>query len=195
MKIIGLTGSIGMGKTTTAAMFEKHGVPAIGADDIVHDLYDNEAVPLVEELFPGTSKNGEIDRQELSSRVIGNPEAFKKLEDLIHPLVRQKQDEFIENARENGCDLALLDIPLLFETGAEHRVDIIVVVTCDPDIQRSRVLAREHMTEEKFQNILKKQLPDDEKRKRADHIVDTSDSFTQTEAQVIAIIKALRHLD
>ena len=192
MKIIGLTGSIGMGKTTTAEMFKKHGVPTIDADQIVHKLYENEAVALIEEAFPGTTDGKTVDRKKLSTFVIGQPDSFKKLEAIIHPLVRQKQDEFIKSHREQGADMVLLDIPLLFETGAQSRVDIVVVVTCDPEIQKKRVLARENMNIDKFNAILKKQLPDAEKRKLADHIVDTSVSFEETEAQVIALLSNLR---
>lgn len=192
MKIIGLTGSIGMGKTTTAQMFKKHGVPAIDADEIVHDLYENEAVALIEDAFPGTTDANGVDRTKLSQAVIGQPENFAKLEAIIHPLVRQKQDEFIEFHRARGADLVLLDIPLLFETNAQSRVDIIVVVTCDAKIQKQRVLARKNMSEEKFAAILEKQLPDAEKRRLADHIVDTSESFEKTEAQVVALLEALR---
>lgn len=193
MKIIGLTGSIGMGKTTTANMFEQHGVPILGSDDIVHALYENEAVEPIEALFEGSTKDGKVDRIALSKHVIGNSDAFAKLEALIHPLVKLKQDEFIEIARKNGDDLVLLDIPLLFEIGAESRFDAIIVVTCDGDIQRDRVLARKNMTIEKFETILTKQMPDQEKRARADHIVDTSIGMQETDAQVMAIIKALRH--
>ncbi|MEP3198847.1 MAG: dephospho-CoA kinase [Lentilitoribacter sp.] len=192
MKIIGLTGSIGMGKTTTAEMFKKHGVPTIDADQIVHQLYENEAVALIEEAFPGTTDGKAVDREKLSASVIGQPDSFKKLEAIIHPLVRQKQDEFIKSHREQDADLVLLDIPLLFETGAQSRVDITVVVTCDPDIQKKRVLARKNMNIDKFNAILKKQLPDAEKRELADHIVDTSVSFEETEAQVIALLSNLR---
>lgn len=192
MKIIGLTGSIGMGKTSTAEMFKKHGVPTIDADQIVHQLYENEAVALIEEAFPGTTDGKTVDREKLSASVIGQPDSFKKLEAIIHPLVRQKQDEFIKSHREQGTDLVLLDIPLLFETSAQSRVDIVVVVTCDPEIQKKRVLARKNMNIDKFNAILKKQLPDTEKRKLADHIVDTSVSFAETEAQVIALLSNLR---
>jgi dephospho-CoA kinase len=192
MKIIGLTGSIGMGKSTTAKMFEKHGVPIIDADQIVHKLYENEAVILIEDAFAGTTNGKSVDRKKLSQAVIGQPERFKKLEAIIHPLVRQKQDEFTDLHRKQGADFVLLDIPLLFETGAQERVDLIVVVTCKAEIQKKRVLARENMSEDKFKAILKKQLPDAEKRKLADHIVDTSHSFEETEAQVIALLKNLR---
>lgn len=192
MKIIGLTGSIGMGKTTTAEMFKKHGVPTIDADQIVHQLYENEAVAHIEEAFPGTTDGKTVDREKLSASVIGQPDSFKELEAIIHPLVRHKQDEFIKSHREQGSDIVLLDIPLLFETGAQSRVDIVVVVTCDPEIQKKRVLARKNMNFDKFNAILKKQLPDAEKRKLADHIVDTSVSFAETEAQVIALLSNLR---
>lgn len=192
MKIIGLTGSIGMGKTTTAKMFEKHGVPIIGADDIVHALYENEAVSLIEQAFPGTTSDGTVDRSALSDAVVGHADHFKRLEAIIHPLVRQKQDEFIAHHQEKAAELVLLDIPLLFETGAQSRVDLVVVVTCSADIQRKRVLARPNMSEEKFELILKKQLPDLDKRNLADHIVDTSENLQKTEAQVVELIEQLK---
>lgn len=192
MKIIGLTGSIGMGKSTTAKMFEKHGVPIIDADKIVHKLYENEAVILIEGAFPGTTNGKRVDRKKLSEAVMGQPENFKKLEAIIHPLVRQKQDDFIKFHRKQGADFVLLDIPLLFETGAQERVDLIIVVTCEAQIQKKRVLARDNMSEDKFKAILKKQLPDAKKRKLADHIVDTSHGFEETEAQVMALLKNLR---
>tara|TARA_R110002126_G_scaffold13441_23_gene58380 strand:+ start:806 stop:1390 length:585 start_codon:yes stop_codon:yes gene_type:complete len=193
MIIIGLTGSIGMGKTTTAAMFEKHGVPTISADDIVHKLYENEAVSLIENLLPGTTKNGVVDRLALSAELMKDPSAFKKLNALIHPLVRQKQDEFISVHKSKNTELVLLDIPLLFETGAEARVDTIIVVSCDAAIQKKRVLARPNMSVEKFELIVSKQMPDAQKRALADHIVDTSHDLEHSEAQVVAIIELLRH--
>lgn len=193
MIIIGLTGSIGMGKTTTAAMFEKHGVPTISADDIVHKLYENEAVPLIERLLPGATKNGVVDRLALSAELMKDPSAFKKLNALIHPLVRQKQDEFISAHKSKEIQLVLLDIPLLFETSAEARVDTVIVVTCDAAIQKKRVLARPNMSVEKFELIVSKQMPDAQKRALADHIVDTSHDLEHSEAQVVAIIELLRH--
>lgn len=193
MIVIGLTGSIGMGKTTTAAMFEKHGVPTISADDIVHKLYENEAVPLIERLLPGTTKNGVVDRLALSTELMKDPSAFKKLNALIHPLVRQKQDEFISVHKSKNTELVLLDIPLLFETGAEARVDTVIVVSCDAAIQKKRVLARPNMSVEKFELIVSKQMPDAQKRALADHIVDTSHDLEHSEAQVVAIIELLRH--
>lgn len=193
MIIIGLTGSIGMGKTTTAAMFKKHGVPTISADDIVHQLYQNEAVPLIEHLLPGTTKKGVVDRSALSAELIKDPSAFQDLNALIHPLVRLKQDEFTNAHRSKQTPLVLLDIPLLFETGAETRVDTVIVVTCDADTQRKRVLDRPNMTVEKFELIISKQMPDSEKRALADHIVDTSQDLEHSEAQVVAIIDLLRH--
>ena len=193
MIIIGLTGSIGMGKTTTAAMFEKHGVPTISADDIVHKLYENEAVSLIENLLPGTTKNGVVDRLALSAELMKDPSAFKKLNALIHPLVRQKQDEFISVHKSKNTELVLLDIPLLFETGAEARVDTVIVVSCDAAIQKKRVLARPNMSVEKFELIVSKQMPDAQKRALADHIVDTSHDLEHSEAQVVAIIELLRH--
>lgn len=173
MIIIGLTGSIGMGKSTTASFFEQAGIPVTSADAIVHDLYRSEAVAPVEQAFPGVVSDGEIDRQKLSSRLMNDPAGFRKLEAIVHPLVRAREQAFVTAAGRNGHKACLLDIPLLYETGGEERVDKIVVVTCDPEIQKQRVLARPGMTEEKFAAILARQMPDAEKRARADYVIDT----------------------
>lgn len=193
MKIIGLTGSIGMGKSTVANMFAQENIPTIDADQIVHDLYENEAVAPIEARFPGTFKDGKIDRSALSKYVIGDPQAFLDLEAIIHPLVRQKQDEFISYHRSKHADMVLIDIPLLFETNAQDRFDVVIVVSCDEKTQRDRVLARDGMTQDKFQSILNKQMPDHKKRELADHIVDTSVSLAETKAQIIALLHKLRH--
>lgn len=192
MKLIGLTGSIGMGKTTIADMFAKHGVPTLDSDHIVHRLYRHEAVTQISENFPQAIENGQVNRQKLSELVIGKPQAFATLESIIHPLVRQKQDEFVNKQRELGVDITLLDIPLLFETNQQDRFDVIITVTCDGNIQRARVLARPNMSVEKFEQILKKQMPDAQKCAKSDHIVDTSGTMAQSESQVVALIKLLR---
>ncbi|KKX26630.1 dephospho-CoA kinase [Rhizobium sp. LC145] len=192
MIIIGLTGSIGMGKSTTAKMFAEAGIPVNDADAVVHDLYRGEAAGPVEHAFPGTVKEGVVDRQELSRRLAGDPAALRRLESIVHPLVRKREAEFLARHRALNSDMVLLDIPLLFEAGGEARVDVIVVVTCDPQIQRERVLARPSMTEEKLDMILSRQMPDAEKRKRADFLVDTGHGMEAARARVEEIIAALR---
>ncbi|WP_319497100.1 dephospho-CoA kinase [uncultured Cohaesibacter sp.] len=189
---IGLTGSIGMGKTTTGQMFVDRGCPLHDADAVVHRLYKGAAVPLIEAEFPGTTGPLGVDRAALSSRVIGNPEAMKRLETIIHPLVRQQEREFYEQARADGIEMVVLDIPLLFETGAEDRVDVVVVVSADADTQRQRVLARPGMTVAKFEAIKAKQMPDEEKRSRADYIVDTGRGLDAAVAQVDAILEDIK---
>lgn len=191
MIIIGLTGSIGMGKSTTSDMFRSLGVPVISADDIVHDLYRSEAAPLIEQAFPGTTLDGVVNRQILSEKLLETPGDFARLEAIIHPLVRARQQDFVEAARSRGEPMVLLDIPLLFETGATGRVDIIVVVTCAPEIQRERVMARPGMTAEKFDAILKKQTPDSEKRARADYVIDTGQGLEAARQQVADIVATL----
>jgi dephospho-CoA kinase len=192
MIVIGLTGSIGMGKSTTAKMFAEEGVPVNDADAVVHDLYRSDAVAPVGEAFPGTIKDGAIDRQELSRQLSASPEKFPVLEAIVHPLVRRREVDFLIRYRQAGTDLVLLDIPLLFEVKGEDRVDVIVVVTCDPQIQRDRVLARPGMTEEKLAMILSRQMPDAEKRKRADFLIDTGLGLEAAREQVRAIIASLR---
>ena len=189
---LGLTGSIGMGKTTTAGLFAEAGIAVNDADAVVHDLYRGEAAPLVESTFPGTVVDGTVDRQRLSKHLSANPADFKKLEAIIHPLVRQCETLFLQRQGQAGSDIVVLDIPLLFESAGTDRVDFIAVVSCDPQVQRRRVLARPGMTEEKFNLILSRQMPDAEKRARADFIVDTGSGIDEARRQVEAIIAALR---
>jgi len=189
---IGLTGSIGMGKSTTAQMFCDEGIPVYDADQTVHDLYAGEAAELVEAEFPGTLINGQVNRAELGKRVLASSENLKRLEAIIHPLVHAVEEQFIEDAKNSGADAVLLDIPLLFETGGENRVDVIVVVTAPDEIQRERVLSRPGMTEEKFQAILDRQVPNSDKIKRADYTVDTSAGIDSARDQVRNIIKNIR---
>lgn len=191
MIILGLTGSIGMGKSTTAAMFADLGIPVNDADAVVHDLYKGEAVPLIEAAFPGTTKDGVVDRGALSRALAENPGGFRTLEAIIHPLVRERETRFLEAHRAAGTPVVLLDIPLLFETGGEGRVDKVVVVTCDPSVQRQRVLARPGMTVEKFELILARQMPDDEKRAKADYIIDTGAGLDSARDQVAAMVATL----
>jgi len=191
MIILGLTGSIGMGKTTASNMFAEAGVPVYSADAAVHQLYSGRAAPLIEAAFPGTVANGIVDREKLSAEVIGKPDALKKLESIVHPLVREEEEAFLREAEAQGAAIALVDIPLLFETGGEKRVDRIVVVSAPADIQRVRVLARPGMTEEKLDAILARQTPDAEKRARADFVLDTSGSFDNLRQQITAVIQKL----
>ncbi len=191
MIIVGLTGSIGMGKSTTAKMFTEAGVPVHDADATVHRLYSGRAAPLIEEAFPGTTADGIVDREKLSAAVLGKPEELRKLEHIIHPLVREEELAFIESQRQARSPVVVLDIPLLFETGGDSRVDRIVVVSASPEIQRERVLARDGMTEEKFEAILSRQVPDAEKRERADFIVDSGAGMEPARKQVHAIIAQL----
>ena len=192
MKIIGLTGSIGMGKSTTAEFFREEGVAVNDADRVVHDLYSGEAVALIGAAFPGSISDGVVDRKELSRQLSGNPAKFEQLEAIIHPLVREREKAFLESARLAGAQLVVLDIPLLFETGGEGRVDAIVVVSCDPEIQRQRVLARPGMTVEKFEMILARQMPDAQKRARADFIIDTGQGMDAARIQVRNVIGTLK---
>jgi dephospho-CoA kinase len=190
MVVIGLTGSIGMGKSTTAQFFAEEGVPVYDADAAVHRLYAGKAVPLVEAAFPGVSTATGIDRNELAKRVVDDPAALKRLEGIVHPLVGREEKQFLADAERAGAPVAVLDIPLLFETGAERRVDAVVVVTAPEDMQRARTLGRPGMTEAKFQALLAKQVPDAEKRRRADFIVDTAHGFDFARQQVHAILQA-----
>jgi len=188
MIVLGLTGSIGMGKSTVGEFFAESGVPVYDADAAVHRLYAADAVPLIEVAFPGTVQDGVVDRTRLGAQVVGDPEALRRLEAIVHPLVRRAEQQFLAQAEAAGAPVAVLDIPLLFETGGEKRCDAVVVVSAPAEIQRSRVMARPGMTEEKFSGLLGKQMSDAEKRRRADFVVDTSQDFDSTRAQVRAIL-------
>lgn len=191
MIVLGLTGSVGMGKSATAKMFREEGVPVFDADAAVHRLYEGKAAPLIEAAFPGTTLNGRVDRERLSAKVVGDPDALKRIESIVHPLVREMRREFLAKAKASGAKVALLDIPLLFETESGAPVDKVVVVSAPAEVQKKRVLAREGMTEEKFQAILARQMPDAEKRRRADFIVDTSHGFDAARENVRAILRAI----
>lgn len=188
MLIIGLTGSIGMGKSTTSDTLRRHGIAVLDADQVVHELYDGAAVEEIESLFPGTSIDGKIDRQKLSAALSRDPQGFRKLEAVIHPLVREAQSQFLQRQYTNHAKLAVLEIPLLFETGGDNRVDVVIVVSASPESQRSRVLERPGMTEEKFNQLLARQTPDAEKRRRADFVVDTDVSPHESSAQIADIL-------
>nr|WP_316651004.1 dephospho-CoA kinase [uncultured Gellertiella sp.] len=192
MIILGLTGSIGMGKSTTTQMFREAGIPVNDADQVVHQLYAGEAVGPVGEAFPGAVQDGVVDRRELSRQLALNPAQFKLLEKIVHPLVRRKETEFVEEQRRAGAGLVVLDIPLLFETGGADRADRIVVVSCDAEQQRERVLARPGMTPEKFALILSRQMPDTDKRAKADFVIDTGKGLDFARQQVAAIIAEVK---
>lgn len=191
MFILGLTGSIGMGKSTTAKFFAEAGVPVHDADAAVHRLYENEAVPLIEAAFPGTTSGGQVDRERLAKRVLGDAAAIKRLEQIVHPLVAEVRERFLREAEASGAKVAVLDIPLLLETGGDARCDAVVVVSAPGDVQRTRAFERPGMTEEKFAAILAKQMPDAEKRARADFVVDTSQGYEAARTQVRDILARL----
>jgi dephospho-CoA kinase len=189
MIILGLTGSIGMGKSTTAKLFAEAGVPVYDADATVHRLYEGEAAPAIEAAFPGTTANGKVDRNRLSAQVVHDPAAIKRLEGIVHPMLGASRQKFLHDAEQSGAPVAVVDVPLLYETGGEKRVDAVVVVTTTPEIQRERILARENMTGEKLDSLLARQLPDAEKRKRADFVVDTSHGLDPVRARIRDILK------
>ncbi|MHC2623537.1 dephospho-CoA kinase [Bradyrhizobium huanghuaihaiense] len=188
MRILGLTGSIGMGKSTTAKLFAEAGVPVYDADAAVHQLYEGEAAPAIEAAFPGTTVNGKVDRTKLSARVVHDPAAIKQLEQIVHPMLGDSRKKFFADAEAAKAPVVVLDIPLLFETGGEKRVDAVVVVSTSPELQRERVLARGTMDEAKLDAIIAKQTPDAEKRKRADFVVDTSHGLEPVRAQIKHIL-------
>lgn len=192
MIVVGLTGSIGMGKSTTAGLFAAEGVPVNDADQVVHDLYRSDAVQPIREVFPDVVVDGIVDRQKLSANLAKNPANFKTLEAIVHPLVRLREKAFLVGQNAAGASVVVLDIPLLFETNASGRVDKIVVVSCPPEIQRERVLARPGMTLEKFELILSRQTPDAEKRARADYVIDTGRGIDKAREQVKTILQDLR---
>jgi dephospho-CoA kinase len=194
VRVIGLTGSIGMGKSTTAAMFRELGAPVHDADAAVHELYDvgGAAVAPVGAAFPGVVRDGRIDRQALSARVLDDPQALARLNAIVHPLVGAHRDRFLAEAERRGAELVVYDIPLLFETGGHESVDAIVVVTAPAETQRARVLARPGMTPERLDAILARQLPDAEKRARADYVIETGRGLDAARAQVAKVIEALR---
>src|ERR1700692_1963051 len=188
MIILGLTGSIGMGKSTTAKLFAEAGVPVYDADAAVHSLYEGEAVPVIEAAFPGTTVNGKVDRDRLSAQVVHDPAAIERLEGLVHPMLGASRQKFLHDAEQSGAPVAVVDVPLLYETGGEKRVDAVVVVTTTPEIQRERILARDNMTSEKLDAILARQLPDAEKRRRADFVVDTSHGLDPVRVRIQDIL-------
>ena len=188
MVVIGLTGSIGMGKSTTASLFRAAGVPVFDADGAVHALYAGDAAAAVEAAFPGVVQDGAVDRGLLRERVLGDPAALDRLEAIVHPLVRQQRQAFLDTARHAGAPVVVLDIPLLFETGGDPATDLVVVVSAPQDVQKARVLARPGMTEAAFSAILAKQVPDADKRRRADVVIDTGAGIAAAREQVEALL-------
>jgi dephospho-CoA kinase len=191
MIILGLTGSIGMGKSTTAKLFAEAGVPVYDADAAVHAIYAGEAAPAIEAAFPGTTAEGKVDRTKLSAKVLHDPAAIRQLEQIVHPMLGASRKKFLDDAERSGAPVVVMDIPLLYETGGEKRVDAVVVVTTTPESQRERILARGTMTSEALDVILARQLPDAEKRKRADFVVDTSHGLDPVRAAIRDILAGL----
>jgi dephospho-CoA kinase len=192
--LVGLTGSIGMGKTETAKLFARLGIPVHGADEVVHRLYDTggAAVDAISREFPGTVRDGRVDREALAANVAGDEPAFRRLEAIVHPLVREAELEFLDDAMNRGDDLVVLDIPLLFETGGEKRMDAVVVVSAPPSVQRERVLSRPGMTLEKLEAIHARQIPDVDKRRKADFVIETDKGLEHAFAAVQNIVAELR---
>ena len=189
--VLCLTGSLGMGKSTAAKFFAAEGVPVHDSDAVVHALYEGEAVAPIEAAFPGTTSNGKVDRGKLATIVVNDKAALARLEAIVHPLVGQARDKFLADAQASGAPVVLLDIPLLFEIGHERNCDAVVVVSAPAEIQRARAFERPGMTEEKFAALMAKQLPDAEKRRRADFIVDSSQGLDYARAQVRDILRAV----
>ena len=195
MIILGLTGSIGMGKSTTAKMFVDEGIPLHDSDETVHRLYAGEAAALIEAAFPGTIVDGVVDRKRLAATVLDDQQKLRRLGEIIHPLVRAEQEVFVAHYRKAGAPLVVLDIPLLFEVGATDRVDDILVVTAPPEVQKARVMSRPGMTEEKFAAILANQVPDREKRRNADFVIDTGTGMEAARVAVRKLIETLKARD
>jgi dephospho-CoA kinase len=195
MIVLGLTGSIGMGKSTAAGFFADAGVPIYDADAAVHRLYEGAAVPAIEAAFPGTTADGKVDRTRLAAQVLGDPAALKRLEAIVHPLVRRDEEAFLAKAVADDAKVVVLNIPLLFETGGDARCDAVVVVSAPPEIRRARIMSRPGMTDEKLASIVAKQMPDDEKRRRADFVVDTSKDLDSTRTQIHEILQRVAALE
>lgn len=189
--VLCLTGSMGMGKSTAARFFAEAGVPVHDSDAVVHALYEGEAVPLIEEAFPGSTAGGKVDRTRLGAMVLGDRAALSRLEAIVHPLVFASREKFLAAAESRGVPVVVLDVPLLFETGADRRCDAVVVVSAPADVQHRRAMERPGMTQEKFAAVLAEQMPDAEKRRRADFILDSSQDFDHTRAQIRDILQRI----
>jgi dephospho-CoA kinase len=192
MLLVGLTGSIGMGKTAIATRLRALGIPVCDADAEVHRLYEGAAVAPIEAAFPGTTADGRVDRQKLAAVLLADPHGFQRLEAIVHPLVQAAERDFLQRAAADGAEIVVLEIPLLFETGGDRRVDVVVVASAPPEVQRRRVLGRENMSDEKLEHVLVRQWSDEKKRAQADFVVDTSGTFAETHAQVDRIVQSLR---
>jgi dephospho-CoA kinase len=192
MLIVGLTGSIGMGKSTVAARFRALGIAVCDADDEVHKLYEGAAVAPIEAAFPGTTAGGKVDRQKLAKALLDRPDGFKRLEAIVHPLVLEAERQCLRAEAARGAAMAVLEIPLLLETGGEARVDVVIVCSAPTEKQRERVMRRPGMTPEKLEQLLSRQMPDAEKRARAHFVVDTGGTFADEDSQVDRIIESLK---
>jgi dephospho-CoA kinase len=192
MLVIGLTGGIGMGKSAAAERFAEHGIPVFNADLCVHLLYEGDAVASIESAFPGVAKDGRIDRKLLSEKIAGSPERLLRLERIVHPLVVAAELDFLRAAEKNGAPLAVLEIPLLFETGADSRVDVTVVMSAPHDVQRARVLSRPCMTADKLEHLLARQLPNAERVARADYVVDSGLSLADMRIEIDKLVESLK---
>lgn len=192
--VLCLTGSLGMGKSTAARFFAEEGVPVHDSDATVHALYEGEATPLIEQAFPGSTAGGKVDRTKLADMVLNDKAALARLEAIVHPMVTASRQKFLTEARRRSAKVVVLDVPLLFETGADHGCDAVVVVSAPSEIQRKRAFERPGMTDDKLAAILAKQMPDAEKRRRADFVVDSSQSFDHTRAQIGEILRKVATL-
>jgi dephospho-CoA kinase len=192
MLIVGLTGSLGMGKTTAAAHLRARGLPVFDADAEVHRLYATTAAPLIEAAFPGATRDGKVDREKLAALLVAEPSRFNKLEAIVHPLVRASERAFLNEEAAQGAEIVVLEVPLLFETGADHRVDATIVVSAPADVQRQRLISRDGFDEKKVERLLARQMPDAEKRLRADFVVDTGRGIEPMNAALDAIIAKLQ---
>jgi dephospho-CoA kinase len=193
MLVIGLTGGIGMGKSAAAQHFASRGIPVFSADDCVHRVYEGEAVAAIEAAFPGATRDGRVDRKLLAAQVTGHFERLRKLESIVHPMVVKAEVDFLRKQETKGARMAVLEIPLLFETGAEKRVDVTIVMSAPKEVQRERVLARPGMTAEKLEHLLARQLPDAERRARADFVINGGTSLKEMHADLDQLIESLQN--
>ncbi|HVZ04920.1 dephospho-CoA kinase [Hyphomicrobium sp.] len=192
MLIVGLTGSIGMGKSTAAARFREHGIAVFDADAEVHRLYAGPIAVEIEQVFPGVTEGGVVNRAKLSQQLLGNPDRFKNLESIVHPRIRESERRFVQEEHARGAPIAVLEVPLLFEAGGFEKVDVIIVVSASSEVRRARVLPRPGMTETKFETIVHRQLSEAEKKKRADFVVDTNGTVANCNSQIDLIVGKLR---
>jgi dephospho-CoA kinase len=193
MLVIGLTGGIGMGKSATAEHFARRGIRVFNADACVHRLYEGEAVEEIEAAFPGVTREDRVDRKLLAEQVTGHPERLRRLESVVHPMVVKAEIDFLREEERNGARMAVLEIPLLFETGAEKRVDVTIVVSAPSTVQRERVLTRPGMTVEKLEHLLGRQLSDKERRARADFVINSGTTLKEMHVDLDQLIESLQN--